>query len=360
VQNNILISDTSRFVMVFGCNDYSETDIDPMLIRWSDQEDAANWTPSATNQAGSIRLSHGSRIVTAMQNRQEINVWTDSALYTLQYLGPPIVWSTQLLGDNISIVGPNAAAVANGVAYWMGIDKFYRYSGTVQTMRCDLRRYVFNDINLLQADQIFAANNEGFNEIWWFYCSADSTVIDKYVVYNYLEDIWYYGTMSRTAWVDSGLRSYPVAAFYNTTQSAGNLLNHESGLNDNTWGTDNAIEAYILSSEFDIQDGHNFGFVWRTLPDLTFNGSTANSPTVTMYLYGLTNSGSGYNNPASVGGQNYANVARTAIVPVEQYTGQIYTRVRGRQLAFKIYSNQLDTTWQLGAPRFDIRPDGRR
>ena len=360
IQNNILVSDTSRFVMVFGCNDYGSTSIDPMLIRWSDQEDAANWTPAATNQAGSVRLSHGSKIVTVQQTRQEILVWTDSSLYSLQYLGPPYVWGSQLLGDNTSIVGPNAVAVANGVSYWMGVDKFYKYDGRIQTMRCDLRRYIFNDINISQADQVFASTSEGFNEIWWFYCSANSTAIDKYVVYNYLEDIWYYGTMSRTAWVDSGLRPYPVAAYYNSTASAGNLINHESGLNDNTWGTESAIEAYILSSEFDIDDGHNFGFVWRMIPDLTFNGSTATSPSVTMYLYGLTNSGSGYNSPASEGGQNYAGVTRTATVPIEKFTGQIYTRVRGRQLAFKIYSNQLDTTWQLGAPRLDIRPDGRR
>ena len=360
LQNNILVSDTSRFVMVFGCNDYNSTSMDPMLIRWSDQEDAANWTPAATNQAGSVRLSHGSKIVTVQQTRQEILVWTDSSLYSLQYLGPPYVWGSQLLGDNTSIVGPNAVAVANGVSYWMGVDKFYKYDGRIQTMRCDLRRYIFNDINISQADQIFASTSEGFNEIWWFYCSANSTAIDKYVVYNYLEDIWYYGTMSRTAWVDSGLRPYPVAAYYNSTASAGNLLNHESGLNDNTWGTDSAIEAYILSSEFDIDDGHNFGFVWRMIPDLTFSGSTASSPSVTMYLYGLANSGSGYNSPASEGGQNYAGVTRTATVPIEKFTGQIYTRVRGRQLAFKIYSNQLDTTWQLGAPRLDIRPDGRR
>jgi hypothetical protein len=360
IQNSILVSDTSRFVMCFGVNALGETELDPMLIRWSDQENAANWTPSATNQAGDVRLSHGSRIVTIQQTRQEILVWTDSSLYSLQYLGPPVVWGSQLLADNISIAGPNAVAVAGGVSYWMGVDKFYKYDGRTQTLRCDLRRYIFNDLNVAQADQIFASTNEGFNEVWFFYCSANSTTIDKYVVYNYVEDAWYYGTMSRTAWIDSGLRQYPVAAYYNESASAGNLLNHESGLNDNTWGTSSPIEAYILSSEFDIGDGHNFGFVWRMIPDLTFNGSTASTPGVTMYLYGLANSGSGYNSPASEGGQNYASVARTAIVPIEQFTGQIYTRVRGRQMAFKIYSNQLDTTWQLGAPRIDIRPDGRR
>lgn len=355
VQNNLLVSDQSRFVLVFGTNALGETAIDPMLIRWSDQEDASNWTPAATNQAGDLRLSHGSSIIAVQQTRQEIVVWTDSSIYSLQYLGPPFVWGSQLLGDNISIVGPNATAVANGVSYWMGIDKFYKYDGRVQTMRCDLRRHVFSNINTDQYDQVFAGTNEGFNEIWWFYCSADSTTVDKYVIYNYLEDIWYYGSMARTAWSDSGLRDYPQAATY-----LNNVVAHENGINDNASGTATPIEAYIVSSEFDIDDGHNFAFIWRILPDLTFRGSNAASPTATMYLYPLQNSGSGYTTPASVAQSNYADIVRTAEVPIEQFTGQVYTRVRGRQLAFKIYSNQLDTTWQLGAPRFDIRPDGRR
>lgn len=358
VQNGIVVSDASRFVLCFGTSPLGETYLDPMLIRWSDQENAANWTPSATGQAGDLRLSIGSEIVTQLQSRQEILVWTDAALYGLQYLGPPIVWGSQILGDNISIIGPNAKALASSVAFWMGVDKFYKYDGRVQTLKCDLRRYVFNDINLDQTDQIFAGTNEGFNEVWWFYCSANSTAVDRYVVYNYQEDVWYYGTLARTAWIDSGLRNFPVAATYSN-----NLVNHESGLNDNETGTPLPINAYILSSEFDIDDGHNFSFIWRMLPDITFNGSTATSPTATMYLYPLANSGSGYNQAGdeqSVGGTSYANVVRTATIPIEKFTGQVFTRVRGRQLAMKIESNQLDMTWQLGSPRLDLRPDGRR
>jgi hypothetical protein len=354
-QNFLLVSDTSRFVLVFGTNEIGDTILDPMLIRWSDQEDAVQWTPSITNQAGSIRLSHGSRIVTALQSRQEILVWTDSSLYSLQYLGPPYVWSSQLLADGISIVGPNAAAIASGVAYWMGVDKFYKYDGRTQTMRCDLRQYIFSDINPAQYEQVFASANEGFNEVWWFYCSSNSNTIDKYVVYNYEEDIWYYGMMARTAWLDSGLRNYPLAATYNY-----NVVNHEQGVDDNATGTALPIEAYISSSQFDIGDGHNFGFVWRILPDITFRGSTAASPQATMYLQPLQNSGSGYNNPASVAGSSNGVVTRTAVIPVEEFTGQINTRVRGRQMAFKIDSTALGVTWQLGAPRIDIRPDGRR
>jgi len=354
VQNYLLVSDTSRFIMTFGANDYGSTTQDPMLIRWSSQDDPYNWTPDATNQAGSIRLSDGSEIVTAIQTRQEIVVFTDSAVYSLQYLGPPSVWSTQLLGDNISIEGQNAVALASGIIYWMGVDKFYAYDGRVQTLNCDVRRYVFSDFNQGQAAQVFAGTNEGFNEVWWFYCSASSTVVDRYVVFNYLEKIWYYGTMGRTAWLDSGLRDFPMAATYSH-----NIVYHESGINDNETGTTLPIAANISSSEFDISDGHNFGFVWRVLPDLTFetssNSPTAQAPTVTMTLYGLSNSGSGATSSAG------APVAASASYNItEQFTGQIYTRMRGRQMIFKIESNQINTTWQIGAPRIDIRPDGRR
>jgi len=355
-QNTFTVSDASRFILVFGTNDYGSTTLDPMLIRWSDQDSLTTWYPAITNQAGSVRLSHGSKIVTNVQSRQEIVVLTDSSVYSLQYLGPPYVWSSQLLGDNISIAGPNATALASGVMYWMGVDKFYKYDGRVQTLSCDLRQYVFENINKSQFDQVFSSTNEGFNEVWWFYCSSGSNAVDKYVIYNYLENVWYYGTMGRTAWIDSGLNDYPIAATYSN-----NLVWHENGVNDCTDSvTGVAISSYILSSEFDIDDGNNFGFVWRMLPDLKFDGSTAASPQVTMTLYPMQNSGSGYNSPLSVGGNAYATSTRTSTYPIEQYTGQIYTRVRGRQMAFKIEGNQLGLQWQLGSPRIDIRNDGRR
>jgi hypothetical protein len=355
VQSFIFVSDAFRFVFAFGSNDEGSVTQDPMLIRWSSQEDAAVWQTDPTNQAGSLRLSTGSRIVAAVQARQEIVVFTDSALYSLQYLGPPLVWRSELLGDNTSIMGPNAASIASGVIFWMGIDKFYTYNGRVQTLRCDLRQYIFSDFNMEQVDQVFSGTNEGFNEVWWYYCSANSTVIDKYVIYNYVEDAWYYGTLGRTAWLDTGLRQYPIAATYSN-----NLVSHEDGVDNNETTTTLPIEAYIQSSEFDIDDGHNFGFIWRILPDITFRGSNNASPQAVMYLYPLQNSGSGYNNPASVGGTNFDTVTRTATIPIEQFTGQINTRVRGRQLAFRVSSNEVGTTWQLGAPRIDIKPDGRR
>jgi hypothetical protein len=359
VQNNMTVSDASRFLLTFGCNDYGSNILDPMLIRWSAQDDIYNWTPDPTNQAGFTRLSHGSEIVAIVQTRQEITVFTDVSIYSLQYLGPPYVWASQLLGDNISIMSPNAAVIASGIVYWMGVDKFYVYDGRVQTLNCDLRRFIFSDINQEQSLQVFSGTNEGFNEVWWFYCSANSTAIDRYVIYNYTEKIWYYGTMSRTAWLDSGLQPYPIAANYVTATLTGNLINHETGLNDNTTGTPVAIDAYISSSEFDIGDGHNFGFVWRVLPDLTFENATSTPagalPAVAMTLQGLANSGSGVTSTAS----QPVSKSNTYVI-TEQFTGTIFTRMRGRQMIFKISSNQVNTCWQLGAPRIDIRPDGRR
>lgn len=353
-QSTFIVSDVSRFLLVFGTNDYGSTELDPMLIRWSAQESLTTWIPAITNQAGSARLSHGSEIITVLQSRQEILVWTDQALYSLQYLGPPYVWGVQLLVDNVSIAGPNAASVASGVTYWMGIDKFYKYDGRVQTLRCDLLRYVFSDISITQYDQIASGTNEGFNEAWWFYCSGNSTVIDKYVIYNYAEDIWYYGSMGRTAWLDSGLRNYPLAATYSN-----NIVDHEFGVDDNQTGTTTAIVASITSSQYDIGDGHNFAFVYRMLPDLTFRGSTSGTtPQVTMYLQGLTNSGSGVTQSGNAGVVNTGQVP--SVVNVDEFTGQVYIRIRGRQMQMQITSNTIGTQWQLGAPRIDIRSDGRR
>jgi hypothetical protein len=360
MQNFLFVSDVSRFVFCFGTNDplsATPSAQDPMLIRWSDQESVVDWTPTATNQAGSVRLSHGTEIITAIQTRQEIVVWTDSTVYSLQYLGPPFVWGVQLLGDNISILGQNAVAQASGVVYWMGTDKFYSYDGRINTLNCDLRKYVYQDINLSQNQQCFGSTNEGFNEVWWFYCSANSTEIDRYVIYNYLENTWYYGTMNRTAWLDSGLRNYPIAASP-LTATTSNIVNHEFGNDDNVTGTPAAIDAYISSAEFDIGDGNNFAFVWRMLPDLTFSGSDASpTPQLTMTLYPMQNSGSGTGTAVAA---NVDKLTGAQYVITEGFTGQVYTRVRGRQMILKVGSNQLGTAWQLGATRMDIRQDGRR
>tara|TARA_Y100000996_G_C22548905_1_gene652956 strand:- start:1113 stop:2951 length:1839 start_codon:yes stop_codon:yes gene_type:complete len=355
VQDLIHVSDISRFVFAFGCNPLGSSTANPLLVRWSAQEDATQWTPAATNQAGSVQLSIGSKIVAVKQARQEVLVWSDSALYALQYVGTPIVWGSQLVGENISIASQNAVAYANGVAYWMGVDKFYMYDGRTQPLACSLRKFVFNDFSTFQYDQVFAGTVESFHEVWWFYCSASSETADRYVVYNYMDNIWYYGTIARTAWLDSGLRDNPLAATYNN-----NLVDHESGVDDDELGQGTAIAAYAETAQFDLDDGHQFSFISKILPDITFDGSTIDSPTALMTLKPLQNSGSGYNSPASVGGSNSATITRTATLPIEKFTGQLDTRVRGRQMVMKIESSDVGVTWQLGSPRLDMRPDGRR
>jgi hypothetical protein len=353
--NIVSVSDIYRFVFAFGANPLGSATQDPMLIRWSDQEDVFNWTPSATNQAGSIRVSHGTEIIAVVQARQEVLVWTDAALYSMQYLGGDAVWSVQLLGDNVSVASQNATAYAGSTAYWMGKDKFYKYDGTVMTLPCNVKRYVFNDINTAQFNQVVAGTNEGFNEVWWFYCSDGETAVDRYVIYNYLEDIWYYGNLARTAWLDSGLRDRPIAATYSN-----NLVDHEKGNDNKETAVTTAITASITSSEFDLDDGHSFVFISRMLPDVTFDGSTAGSPAATMTISPMSNSGSGYNSPLSEGGNSAGTVTRSATVPIEQFTGQVYLRLRGRQVAFKMESTAEGVAWQLGSPRLDMRPDGRR
>ena len=350
-QNYIQVSDSSNFVIVFGTNAIGTTTLDPMLIRWSDQQNPTVWYPDITNQAGDVRLSHGSQIITAIQTRQEIFVLTDAAAYSLQYLGPPYVWGVQLLGENTTIIGPNAAAYASGVVYWMGIDKFYMYDGRVQTLSSDLRRYVFQNINYNQNQQVYCSTVEGFNEVWWFYVSGTGNQCNSYVVYNYIEKNWYYGSIARTAWLDTTLQNNPIGATYN-----GYLCNQESGVDDNETGTPAPIDAYISSSEFDIGDGDHFVFIDRILPDLTFSGSTSGTnPATTMTLIALTDSGSG----ATQIKDNTVNYTATYNI-TEEFTGQVYTRIRGRQMIFKMESNQAGTTWQLGAPRFNMRLDGRR
>ena len=422
----IMTSDIQRFAIAFGANPYDPLDantaFDPMLVRWSDQENIYDWVPSALNQSGELRLSSGSTIIVGLHTRQENLIFTDSALFSMQYVGPPYVWGFSMLTDNISIIGPNATSTVNGVTYWMGVDKFYSYSGRTETLPCTVRQYVYGDLNLDQSYQITSGTNEGYNEVWWHYASADSLVNNRYVIFNHLERIWYVGTMNRTAWLDSPLRPHPMASFsvqnsylnvaatstatslavvngvsypavgtlqidseiVTYTGSANNaftgcvrgalgttaashsqyaavtyyvpnqVMYHESGVDDYSGVTPLAIDAYVESSDFDIGDGHNFGFVWRILPDITFAGSTAASPEVTMVVKPRVNSGSAYGAP------DPNAVVRTSSYPVEVYTGQVYTRIRGRQMSFKVESNSLGVAWQLGSPRIDIRPDGRR
>jgi hypothetical protein len=355
IANAVAVSDASRFVIAFGCNDYGSAVQDPLLIRWSDQENYAVWTPAATNQAGSYRLSIGSTIVAHQQARQEILIWTEAAIYSMQYLGPPYVWGFQILGDNISIAGPNAATTASNITFWMGLDKFYMYSGRVETLYCPLRQYIFGNINLQQQYQFFAGTNEGFNEIWWFYCSANSTAIDRYVVYNYLEKVWSYGNLARTAWLDTALREHPTAAGYN-----GQLIYHEDGIDDGTTNPPSPISSYIQSADMNIGDGHNYGFVWRMIPDITFDGSTVDKPAVTFTMKPRQNPGSNYSAAAAPTVESAQNYTAQRNYTVQEFTQIVYVRVRGRQMAFRISSEGLGVQWQLGVPAIDLRPDGRR
>ena len=354
--NRVLVSDISRFVFCLGSTAYLDTTntIDPLLVRWSHQDDAGDWAPSEINVAGSLKLSRGGEIITGIQARQEILVWTDAALYALQLLGLE-GWGAQIVGENVSIASPNAVSYANGIAFWMGKDKFYTYDGNVKPLPCTLHRHVFEDFEISQSQQVTSGTNEEFNEIWWFYPSTESTTNDLYVVYNYLENIWYHGTMARTAWENSGIRSYPLAATYTK-----NLVDHEIGVDDSETTTTTAITASITSSEFDLQDGHQFAFVWRMLPDITFQGSTQGSPSVDITLNPLDSSGSGYNTPTSEGGSNTGTVVQGTTITVEPYTTHINTRLRGRQMSMKVESTNLGVKWQLGYPRIDMRPDGRR
>ena len=340
----ILVSQNDKHLLAFGATPYGGGNFDPLLIRWANQDQPTNWTPSPTNSAGFLRVSRGSRIIRALPTRQEILVWTDSHLYTLQFTGTTDVFQLQEYADNISIISPRACISANNVTYWMGLDKFYFYAGRVETLPCTLRNYVFQDINLNQVDQIICGTNEGWHEIWWFYPSANSQINDRYVIFNYYEKVWYYGNIERTAWLDSPLREYPQAV------GGTYLYNHEQGTNDDT----SPMTSYIQTNDFDISDGDNFLLIKRIIPDINFDGSTATTPKVLMTMRPRNFPGSNYIN------SNQPDVERSTTVPVEQYTEQIFIRARARQMGFKIQSEDLNVQWQLGAPRLDGRPDGRR
>jgi len=357
----VLTSSIQQFIIAIGSNSYNggtySATFNPMLVRWSDQANPTQWVPSVTNQSGEFALTNGSYIMTSMATRQENLIWTDSCLYSMQYIGYPYVFNFQVLMDNISILSPNSAVTVANVTYWIGKGKFYTYAGTVQTLPCSLRQYIFDDINLQQSFQIFAGANEAFNEVWWFYVSNESSdnTIDKYVIYNYLDKVWSYGTMARTAWLQYGINPYPVAADYNNR-----LLYHEVGTDDVSTASPQPITAYVQSSDFGIEAGDHLGFVWRMLPDVNFNGSTVNQPSVTMTLYGRQNSGSAYvpsDIDTVISSNNYQTQSEYTI---EQYTGQVYTRLRGRQMSFLIKSTDLGVAWQLGTPRIDLKPAGRR
>ena len=348
----LLVSQQDRHLIAFGAVPFgstSITDFDPLLIRWADQDTPGDWTPTQTNTAGDLRVSRGSRIVRALPTRQEILVWTDTHLFTLQFLGTTDVFGLQEYADNISIMSPRAVASAANITYWMGQDKFYAYTGRVETLPCSLRNHVFNNFNLNQAEQVVCGTNERWNEVWWFYPTAQSDYNDAYVVYNHLERIWYYGTIDRTAWLDTALRNYPQAANTPGGTNAGALYVHEFGVNDDAL----PMVSYIQSSDFDLDDGDNFMLTRRILPDINFSGSVAANPEVTLSIRPRNFPGA----PVSI---DPADAQRVIETSVNQYTDQLFVRARARQMALKIRSDTLGVNWQLGAPRLDARQDGRR
>jgi len=346
IAKQILVSDRDRHVIAFGCDTEANPGVqDPLAIRFSDQESLTDWAATATNNAGEIRLGSGSEIVMAVETRQQILVFTDDSLYAMQFLGPPFTFGVDHISENITTMGPLCAAAVEDNVFWMGQQEFYAYGGTVQRLPCTVRDYVFDDINLNQREKIVASTNTAFSEVWWFYPSESSDTNDRYVVYNYQQNIWYYGTLPRTAWMDRGIFDNPIAA------GPGNYLyTQESGFD----GDGSAITAYIESSQIDIGDGDQFAFIKRLIPDLTFRDSTAASPSANFTIKTRNFPGGDYLQSTEKA------ITKSASVPVEQFTDQVHLRLRGRSFAMRVESDDAGVGWRLGSPRLDIRPDGRR
>ena len=350
VAKQVLISDRDRHVIVFGCDAQNNIGVqDPLLIRFSDQENPLVWTAQPTNTAGDLRIGTGSEIITAVETRQQILVFTDRSLHAMQYLGPPFTFGISLISENITIASPLSAIAVDDSVYWMGEEEFYVYTGQVQKLPCSVRSYVFGDFNTSQIEKVTAAVNSSFSEIWWFYPSAGSETNDKYVIFNYQEQAWYYGTIARSAWIDRGIAQYPISAGLD-----GYLYYHEFGQDDGSVNPPAAIPSFIESSQMSIGAGDNFVFLSRLIPDVTFDGSSSPTPSVSMTLETRQFPGTAYT------GTKSNTVQRSATVPVEQFTDQVFVRLRGRSFAFKIDSSDTGVEWRLGTPRVDLRPDGRR
>ena len=350
IAKQVLVSDRDRHIIAFGCDPENNIGVqDPLLIRFSAQESPTTWQSLPNNTAGDLRIGSGSEIIAAVETRQQVLVFTDVSLHAMQFLGPPFTFGINMVSENVSIISPLAAIAHDDVVYWMGLEEFYAYAGQVQRLPCSVRSYVFDDFNRGQKEKVFAALNSSYSEVWWFYPSSTANEIDRYVVFNYQEQAWYYGTLTRTAWVDRGINDFPIATF-----TDGRQYLHEIGLDDGTTVPDSAISAYVESSQIDIADGEQFAFIRRIIPDVTFENSTATSPTVTFTTKVRNFPGGDYLN------SDAADTTRTATTPVEQFTNQVHLRLRGRSFALRISSDESQVQWRLGSPRLDIRPDGRR
>ena len=343
-----IITSSDEKVLAFGCTDYLTGDQDRLLIRWSDTSNPQIWTPLETNAAGGLRIPTGSEFITAIETKAEILVWSDMALHTLQYIGAPLQYGINRIGLT-TIIGPNAVVSSNDLVMWMGTNGFYEYNGRVVPLPCSVKDYVFNNINWMQAAKVFGGSNTSYNEAWWFYPSASSEENDRFVAYNYLERVWFYGSIVRTCWIDRNVEDYPRAA-----SSDGYVYFHEYGMDDGSTNPPSAISAYIESGIIEIGNGDSFAFAWRMIPDVTFRNSTADSPAMTMTLKAQEFAGSNFNQSSN------SSVTQTATVPIEQFTNQTYFRLRGREITFRASSDDAGVTWRLGIPRIDVRLDGRR
>jgi hypothetical protein len=349
IASQVIVSDRDRHVIALGANYGGSTAQDPLIIRFSDQEDPFTWTSTATNTAGDLRLGSGSAIIRGIETKREILVFTDVAAYSLQFIGPPYTFGIQQVASGSTVAGYNCFASVDDTIFWMGKNSFYVYTGKTDNLACPINNYIFTDFNFSQSDKVYAAVNSEYNEVAWFYPSADSDENDRYVIYNYVEKAWTYGMMARTAWIDRGVRQYPMAA-----STDNYMYNHEFGTDDGSTEPVSPLNAYIESSPFDIgQTGDKFAFVRRVLPDVSFVDST-NSPRVDFIFKTQNYPGSNY----QTGSDSVAT--RTAVVPVEQYTQVQNVRVRGRSVVFRLESNRVGTRWILGSPRIEIQADGRR
>lgn len=350
VAKQVMISERDRHVIAFGCDPQATPGVqDPLTIRFSDQENAAEWRALPTTTAGELRLGTGTEVVVAVQTKQQLIVLTDVSVHAMQYLGDPFTFGVQEVSSNISTISPKCAVASGDAVFWMGKGEFYVYDGIVRQLDCDVKEYVFNDMNLQQNLKVHAGHNASFSEIWWFYPSAASSENDSYVVYNYAQNVWYYGRMSRTAWLDRDLMAFPIAAGADSY-----LYYHESGFNDGSQNPPTPLQPYIESSVVDIGEGDQFMFATRIIPDLTFRNSTSTSPTATLTVKARNFPGGAYF------GSDADPVTKTATLPVEQYTNQLFVRLRGRSVSLRIESNQVGTAWRLGDPRLDLRTDGRK
>ncbi len=360
IAKQVLVSDQDRHVIAFGCDAVNSSSSatqgngiqDPLLIRFSDQENPLVWFPTATNTAGDLRLGSGSTFMQAVETKREVLVWTDTALHSLRFIGPPFTFAIQLLSSNITIVGPHAAVATEDVVFWMGRDNFYVYSGQTQQLPCSVKDKVFNDFDLSQSDKVTSGINSEFGEVTWFYPSLTNSQAnggdgenDRYVTYNYLEKVWYFGSLERTAWIDRGVRPFPIAT------ADGYVYNHEIGYDDDG----SAMDSFIESAVIDIGDGDKFALIGKVIPDLTFDGSTAlSTPQATFTVKARNFPGANFSSTAS------GTTTRTSTSPVEEFTDQIFLRARGRSFALRIESNALGSKWKLGSPRIELREDGKR